>query len=97
MFFSAKAILEFFQHFYSKFNLVHYVRKKITHYCLDSVEIQLENEPKNIENCRLFRKLFKIEESINILNISAITYSKFNKTNSSWTRFIMNFDSFEFN
>ena len=29
MFFSAKAILEFFQLFYSNFNLVHYVRKKL--------------------------------------------------------------------
>ena len=29
MFFSAKAILEFFQLFYLNFNLVHYVRKKL--------------------------------------------------------------------
>ena len=29
MFFLAKAILEFFQLFYSTFNLVHYVRKKL--------------------------------------------------------------------
>ena len=29
MFFSAKAILEFFHFFYSNFNLVHYLRKKL--------------------------------------------------------------------
>ena len=29
MIFSAKAILEFFQLFYSNFNLVHYARKKL--------------------------------------------------------------------
>ena len=29
IFFSAKEILEFFQLFYLKFNLVHYVRKKL--------------------------------------------------------------------
>ena len=32
MFFSAKAILEFFQLFYSNFNLVHYTRKKLQIY-----------------------------------------------------------------
>ena len=30
MFFSAKAILEYFQLFYLNFNLVHYVRKNYT-------------------------------------------------------------------
>ena len=29
MFFSAKAIFEFFKLFYSNFNLVHYTRKKL--------------------------------------------------------------------
>ena len=42
----------------------------------------------------MFRKLFKIEESIEILIISAITSSNFNKTNSFQTNFKDNFDGF---
>ena len=54
MFFSAKAILEFFQIFYSNFNLVHNARKNYTLMLtifFDFVEIQLKNEPKIIEKC----------------------------------------------
>ena len=55
--------------------------------CSDSIEIYLQNDPKNINKFWILRMLFKIEENIEIWTIRAISSYKMDKLVSFWAHF----------
>ena len=66
----------------------------------DSVEsYSSKMSPRTLKNVDYFESYLKFKKalkSIISISISAITSSKFNKTNSCWAHFIKNFYSFKF-